>query len=133
MHNSLQIDLFDSTEALEDLRDEVSEAELDPPIVHSIVRAEDCGAPFISGPTSVFDLASAAFQLRTPPGQADRSSNVMVVTREAGIVRCQVVRFAETDEGMERERQRRARQVVPRARKQNFKMRNSRIWDDPRS
>lgn len=131
--DDLQLDLFDSSSALEEMRADVAESELDPPIVHSIVRAEDCCAPLLAGPTSVFNLAATGMQLRSVPGIAEKNRNVMLVTRENGVVRCQVVRFAETEEGMEKERQRRARQVVPRARKQTFKMRNSRTWDDPQS
>ncbi len=131
--DDLQFDLFDSSSALEEMRADVAESELDPPIVHSIVRAEDCCAPMLAGPTSVFNLAATGMQLRTPISTPEKNRNVMVVTREQGVVRCQVVRFAETEEGMERERQRRARQIVPKAKKQTFKMRNSRTWDDPQS
>lgn len=131
--DDLQFDLFDSSSALEEMRADVAESELDPPIVHSIVRAEDCCAPMLAGPTSIFNLAVTGMQLRTPISTPEKSRNVMVVTREQGVVRCQVVRFAETEEGMERERQRRARQIVPKAKKQTFKMRNSRTWDDPQS
>lgn len=131
--DDLQFDLFDSSSALEEMRADVAEAELDPPIVHSIVRAEDCCAPLLAGPTSIFNLATTGMQLRTRLSTPEKSRNVMVVTREQGVVRCQVVRFAETEEGMERERQRRARQIVPKAKKQTFKMRNSRTWDDPQS
>lgn len=131
--DDLQFDLFDSSSALEEMRADVAEAELDPPIVHSIVRAEDASAPEVLGPTSVFDLGTRQLRLRAELAAPEKSRNVKVVTRDAGVVRCQVVRFAETEEGQEKERQRRARQIVPRARKQTFKMRNSRIWDDPRS
>ncbi|WP_417285052.1 hypothetical protein [Comamonas sp.] len=131
--NDMQFDLFDSMTVLEELRTDLEEAEIDPPVVHSMVRAEDCSAPLLAGPTSVFDLAATGLQLRAPPTTPEKNSNVMLVTRGNGVVRCQVVRFSETDEGMEKERQRRARQIVPRARKQTFKMRNSRIWDDPQS
>lgn len=131
--DDLQFDLFDSSSALEEMRADVTESELDPPIVHSIVRAEDCCAPQLAGPTSIFNLAATGMQLRSPINTPEKNRNVMVVTREQGVVRCQVVRFAETEEGMERERQRRARQIVPKANKQTFKMRNSRTWDDPQS
>lgn len=131
--DDLQFDLFDSRSVLEELRTDLEEAEIDPPVVHSIVRAQDCCAPLLAGPTSVFDLAFTGFNLRTPTAAPEKNRNVMVVTRGNGVVRCQVVRFAETEEGLEKERQRRARQIVPRARKQTFKMRNSRTWDDPQS
>lgn len=131
--DDLQFDLFDSRSVLNELREELEEAEIDPPVVHSIVRAEDCCAPLLAGPTSVFNLAATGMQLRSPISTPEKSRNVMVVTREQGVVRCQVVRFAETEEGMERERQRRARQIVPKAKKQTFRMRNSRTWDDPQS
>lgn len=129
----MQFDLFDSSSDLDELREELEEAEIDPPVVHSIVRAEDCCAPLLAGPTSVFNLAATGMQLRSPISAPERNRNVKVVTRGEGVVRCQVVRFAETEEGMEKERQRRARQIVPKAKKQTFKMRNSRTWDDPQS
>ena len=128
--DDLQFDLFDSSSALEEMRADMAESELDPPIVHSIVRAEDCTAPLFNGPTSVFDLAAMPLQMRVAPSAPEKSKNVKVVTREEGIVRCQVVRFAESDEGQEKERLRRARQIVPRARRQTFRMKNSRIWGD---
>lgn len=129
----MQFDLFDSIAVLDEMRADLEDAEIDPPVVHSIVRAEDCCAPLPAGPTSVFNLAVTGLQLRTPISTPEKNSNVKVVTRGQGFVRCQVVRFAETEEGMEKERQRRARQIVPKAKKQTFKMRNSRIWDDPQS
>ena len=129
----MQFDLFDSIDVLDEMRADIEEAEIDPPVVHSIVRAEDCCAPLLAGPTSVFNLAVTGLQLRTPISTPEKNSNVKVVTRGQGVVRCQVVRFAETEEGMEKERQRRARQILPKAKKQTFKMRNSRIWDDPQS
>ncbi len=128
--DDLQFDLFDSSSALEEMRADVAESELDPPIVHSIVRAGETSAPEVTGPTSVFDLATRQLRLRAELATPEKSRNVMVVTRADGVVRCQVVRFAETEEGQEKERQRRARQIVPRARRQTFRMKNSRIWDD---
>ena len=133
VRDDMQFDLFDSRSVLDELREELEEAEIDPPVVHSIVRAEDCCAPLLAGPTSVFNLAATGMQLRSPISTPERNRNVKVVTRGEGVVRCQVVRFAETEEGMEKERQRRARQIVPKAKKQTFKMRNSRTWDDPQS
>ncbi|WP_066471199.1 hypothetical protein [Comamonas terrae] len=131
--SEFQFDLFDSRAALEELRADVAEAELDPPIVHSIVRADEAQALQVTGPTSVFDLAMTGLRMRTALSAPEKSRNVKVVTRAEGVVRCQVVRFAETEEGQEKERQRRARQIVPRARKQTFRMKNSRIWDDRQS
>ncbi|MBS3018556.1 hypothetical protein DJFAAGMI_01288 [Comamonas sp. PE63] len=118
---------------LEEVRDDAVEALLDPPIVHSIVRAQDCSVPPLKGPTSVFDLAASGLKQRKARTGRGCSREVRVVTRECGVVRCLRVRFADTAEGLEKERQRRARQIVPRAPKQTFRMRNSRTWDDPQN
>jgi hypothetical protein len=55
----------------------------------------------LAGPTSIFNLAATGMQLRTP-STPEKNRNVMVVTRADGVVRCQVVRFAETEEGKRR-------------------------------
>lgn len=128
--DDLQFDLFDSISALEEMRAELAESELDPPIVHSIVPAGETSAPEVTGPTSVFDLGTRQLRLRAELTPPEKIRNARVVTRADGVVRSQVVRFADTEEGQEKERQRRARQIVPRAHRQTFRMKNSRIWDD---
>ena len=129
----IQLDLFDSLLVVDALPESEDGDQCDPPVVHSIVRAADCLPPQCAGPVSVFSLGESAIQLRTPLNYSDKRWNAVVVTRDTGVVRCSAVRFAETEEGMEKERQRRARQIVPKAKKQTFKMRNSRTWDDPQS
>lgn len=107
-----------------------SEDEIDPPIVRSIVSAAECQPLRIQAPSSVFDLArfrgrGAANDEPKSAAPATRPGNVLVVTREVGVVRCQAIRFSETEEGQEKERARRARQKPPRARKQKFRLKNS--------
>lgn len=129
----IQLDLFASLLAVDAFPAAMEIEDIDPPPVHSIVNAADCSAPVGVGPASVFDIATSPFQLRTPFTISEKRWNAMVVTRDTGVVHCKSIRFAETEEGMEKERQRRARQIVPKAKKQTFKMRNSRTWDDPQS
>lgn len=85
--------------------------------IHRVVSAIDAPAIAVTGPRSVFDLARYPLQWLTPAqaqGQT-RARLARLVERGEGFTRCRLVPYLETPEGQERERRRRARQVVPRA------------------
>ncbi|KGG95485.1 hypothetical protein P245_06440 [Comamonas thiooxydans] len=80
-------------------------------------------------PASVFDLATREVTLNRPLSVAAASDKVMVITRDSEGLRCRYIPFAESAEGMEKEFQRRARQVVPRpTRQKSLHLKNSRNW-----
>ena len=85
--------------------------------IHRVINAIDAPAIAVTGPRSVFDLVQYQFQWLTPAqaqGQT-RARLARLVERGDGFTRCRLVPYLETPEGQERERQRRARQTVPRA------------------
>lgn len=85
--------------------------------IHRVINAIDAPAIEISGPRSVFELVQYPIQWLTP-AQAQgptRPRLARLVERGEGFTRCRLVPYLETREGQERELQRRARQVVPRA------------------
>ena len=89
----------------------------DEPPIHRVINAIDAPAIAVTGPRSVFDLAQCPLQWLTP-AQAigpTRARLARLVERGEGFTRCRLVPYLETPEGQERELQRRARQVVPRA------------------
>lgn len=112
----------------------VEEQEVDPPILRSIVRADERKMPQTRAVASVFDLGTArrlSFRSAANDEPTGRQLNVRQVTREAGVVRCTLVRLSETPEGIAKEQARRAKQRPPKpTKKQDFKMRNSRTWDE---
>ncbi len=80
-------------------------------------------------PASVFDLATREVTLSRPMSVAAASDKVMVVTRDSEGLRCRYIPFAESAEGLEKEFQRRARQIVPRpTRQKRLHLKNSRNW-----
>ena len=85
--------------------------------IHRVVNAIDAPAIEISGPRSVFELSRYPFQWLTPAHAQGktRARLARLVERGEGFTRCRLVPYLETPEGQERERRRRARQVVPRA------------------
>lgn len=127
-----QLDLFATAADLKQQAEQLA----DPPIVRSIVNAATAKRPRVMGPASVFDLGFS--RLRTRKAANDESSrpdqpaSVRIVTREGGIVRCKQVRYADTEEGQEKERARRAKQRPPRPTKAaaKIKMKGSREWPD---
>lgn len=130
-----QLDLFATAADLKLQAEQLA----DPPIVRSIVNAATARRPRVMGPASVFDLGLSRLRTRKAandePAQSsrpDQPASVRIVTREGGIVRCKQVRFADTEEGQEKERARRAKQRPPRPTKaaSKIKMKNSRTWDD---
>ena len=89
----------------------------DETLIRRVINAIDAPAIEISGPRSVFDLAQSPIQWLTI-AQAQgptRAKLARLVERGEGFTRCRLVPYLETREGQERELQRRARQVVPRA------------------
>lgn len=85
--------------------------------IHRVINAIDAPAIAVTGPRSVFDLVQYPIQWLTP-AQAQgrtRAKLARLVERGEGFTRCRLVPYLETREGQERELQRRARQVVPRA------------------
>lgn len=97
----------------------------------SIKPASDCPPPdcMHTAPASVFDLAAREVVLRRPMTEPKPSDKVMIVTRDSEGLRCRYIPFAESAEGMEKEFQRRARQIVPRpTRQKRLHLKNSRNW-----
>ena len=66
------------------------------------------------GPASVFDLAERPAGLRRPLSAGGRRDTAQVIERAPGVTRCRRIPASETPDRMEQERQRRARQTVPR-------------------
>lgn len=106
--------------------------------VRLFTRAADRPRPATTAPMSIFAMAMATAaeviaERDTEPSPYPSSlGNVRIVTRDIadGVVRCRAIRFADSEEGQEKERERRARQKPPRPPKQRFKMKNSREWTD---
>ncbi|UUE92481.1 hypothetical protein [Comamonas thiooxydans] len=97
----------------------------------SIKPASACPPPdcMHTAPASVFDLADRAVTLSRPLSAATASDKVMVVTRDSAGLRCKYIPFAESAEGIEKEFQRRARQIVPRpTRQKGLHLKNSKNW-----
>lgn len=97
----------------------------------SIKPASDCPPPdcIHTAPASVFDLATREVVLRRPMSEPKPLDKVMIVTRDSEGLRCRYIPFAESAEGVEKEFQRRARQVVPRRKNQKgIYLKNSKDW-----
>ncbi|KTT15853.1 hypothetical protein [Pseudacidovorax intermedius] len=129
-----QLDLFATAADLKLQAEQLA----DPPIVRSIVNAATAKRPRVMGPASVFDLGMSRLRTRKAanderaPAKPEQPDSVRVVSREGGIVRCKQVRYADTEEGQEKERARRAKQRPPRPTKAaaKIKMKGSREWAD---
>ena len=86
--------------------------------IHRVINAIDAPAIAVTGPRSVFDLAQypmIQFRIMAQAQGQTRARLARLVERGDGFTRCRLVPYLETPEGQERERRRRARQVVPRA------------------
>ncbi|WP_417285469.1 hypothetical protein [Comamonas sp.] len=97
----------------------------------SIKPASTCQPPdsMHTAPASVFDLATREMALRRPMSEPTPSDKVMIVTRYSDGLRCRYIPFAESAEGIEKEFQRRARQIVPRpTRQKGLHLKNSKNW-----
>ncbi len=101
---------------------------------HRWTLAAACEAPKVRGPASIFELGASVaaaqvineFRLRpraakvhTIEQQAMRPARII---REGDTVRHVAMRVQETDEWQEKERARRARQVLPKPPKQTFRL-----------
>lgn len=107
--------------------DEYEQGEFD----KTVKAASACLPPdcIHTAPASIFDLATKEIKLRKPMATPGQNDNVMVVTRHPGGLLCRSIPFAESAEGIERERQRRARQIVPRpTRQKGLHLKNSKNW-----
>jgi hypothetical protein len=90
----------------------------DETLIRRVINAIDAPAIEISGPRSVFELAQYSmiqFRITAQAQGPTRPRLARLVERGEGFTRCRLVPYLETREGQERELQRRARQVVPRA------------------
>ena len=89
-----------------------------------------------TSPVSVFEFSDREFSLCKPMAAPRASSAVKVVTRGINGLQCLHIPFADSEEGMEKERQRRARQIVPRpTRQKGLRFKGSKNWrkiDGPR-
>jgi hypothetical protein len=99
-------------------RQEPEEVDDDPfvaaPVVHRVVLALEAEPPQTTGIPSVFDPAFVVLSKPTrPPRPEEPQPRYGVTTREVGVVRHTARRYDETEEWAEKERQRRARQRVP--------------------
>lgn len=85
------------------------------PIVHRVVLALDAEPPQTTGIRSVFDMAAAVLSKPAKPPKPEQTEppRYGVTLREVGVTRHVARRHDETEEWAERERQRRARQRVP--------------------
>lgn len=108
--------------------------------VHLLRPAQGAPTPACVGvvPASVFELGQRGLSMRWKADQAREEVAlvhrwVRIVTRGEGLVRCQAVPFTETAAGLEREQQRRARQILPRPPRQKFKMKGTKAWSESQS
>lgn len=90
-------------------------------------------------PVSVFDLAQRPVALRSAlrsttrvRSRPDGTKLTRRIVCAGSVTRCTLVPFAETTEWAEREQARRARQRLPKAGRQMFKLRGTRDWVDDR-
>lgn len=102
---------------------------------HRWASAAECPLPEELGPASIFDLGSsvaaaqvlAEFRLRPRAAKAHPANHQPMrparIIREGDTVRHVAMRIQETDEWQEKERARRARQILPKPPKQTFKLR----------
>lgn len=125
---------------------------------HRLVSAAACDPPLTRAACSVFALGAqflskedgaeiAARQVITefmlggladkPPKESKKPNRhpatQACVIREAGVTRHIAVRYQDTEEWAEKERERRARQKPPKPTKQKFKMKGTRQWADHQS
>lgn len=86
----------------------------DPPIIQRIVSAEDTDLPEFLTITSVFDLSFAELKLRPDTFTQGTPHPWRRLIRGDGWTRCEQIEERDTPEFIEREYQRRARQILPR-------------------
>lgn len=111
-----------------------------PAAVHLCISAVDAPplVDALQSPVSVFNLAQRPFTLRRAlrsarvHSAADGTRLTRRIVRAGNVTRCTLVPFAETTEWAEREQARRARQRLPKAGRQMFKLRGTRDWVDDR-
>ena len=110
----VQLDLL-GTAWLDRPDEEADDPLIAAPIVHRIVLALEAEPPQTTGVRSIFDLAVVVqcMPARPEKPEAPRPERYGVTTREAGVIRHTARRYDETEEWAEKERQRRARQRVP--------------------
>lgn len=101
---------------------------------HRWTRAADCDSPKTTAPASIWDLGSSIaaaqvineFRLRPRAAKAHPEDRQPIrparIIREGDTVRHVAMRVQETDEWQEKERARRARQVLPKPPKQTFRL-----------
>ena len=104
-------------------RDEIPE--LDDYPVHSVVSAADRPSLALVAPCSVFDLAGHQSQpagRAKPQPKTEQPSHAQII-REDGVTRHISLRYQETEQWAEKDRDRRAKQKLPRPPKQSFRIR----------
>lgn len=114
---------------------------------HVVVSAKDCAPVKTKGVASIFAFAQSQFCAELAArqviaevmygvtGDDERPAPARLpacrkIIREGGTTRHIAMREQETEEWMERERVRRAKQRPPRPQKQKFKMKGTRTWAD---
>lgn len=101
---------------------------------HIVRAAANSPLPSCVGivPASVFELAEREAHTRwgtVAANDARKPDSVLIITREIGRVCCQSVPFGESEEGVAKERARRARQRPPRPiRQKSLRLKNSKSW-----
>lgn len=85
------------------------------PVIHRTVQADKAEPIRVAGPSSIFSWDGCSI-MRPTRQRKDEAALIRVVRHEDG-VRCERILPQETDEWKEREQARRARQVIPSARR----------------
>lgn len=82
--------------------------------------AEDCELPacILTTPVSVFELAEKSVSISLRTSTYEIPERVKVITRDCTGVRCQSLLFSDSEEGIAKEAARRARQIVPKRKRQ---------------
>lgn len=121
------------------IRDDEEDPLVLAPVVHEWVRASECAAPVTTAPSSIFafaagqgSLAIRSFRPTDDPKGVREAKHGDIYRDDDGTVRHIRKDYTDTDEWKEKERARRARQIIPRPTRQTFKMKNSKVWNDPK-
>jgi len=103
--------------------------------VHRLTSASQCEIPKGMGPASIFAAGAAAcLSNLMGSGRQDQPEPIhRRIVRDVGHVVHHALRVQETQEWIEKEARRRARQKLPKPPKQKFKTKGSRVWVDARS
>jgi hypothetical protein len=91
------------------------------PIIKRVIPASQAERIQIKGPVSVFDMGYMQAPL-TAKVQSEPENILYRVTRDSDVTRCQRIQIQDTQEWKEKEAARRARQVLPKPPKQEFRM-----------